>query len=46
MKRILSDWAMVGTLILTIIGYEIAQNVRLARLEQKVDDLIVFVKGK
>lgn len=44
-KRTLSDWAMVGTIILTIIGYEISVNVRLARLEQKVDDLISMAKG-
>lgn len=44
-KRTLSDWAMVGTIILTIIGYEISVNIRLARLEQKVDDMITLMKG-
>lgn len=44
-RRTLSDWAMVGTLLLTIIGYTILTEGRLARLEQKVDDLITFVKS-
>ncbi len=46
MKRTLSDWALIGTLILTILGYGYMTENRLAKLEQKVDDLIVFVKGQ
>jgi hypothetical protein len=45
-KRTLSDWAMLGTLILTIIGHALYTEGRLSRLEQKVDDLIAFVKAK
>lgn len=45
-KRSISDWMMVLTIILTIVGYEISVNVRLARLEQKVDDLISMAKDK
>jgi hypothetical protein len=45
-RRTISDWAMVGTLILTIIGHAIYTEGRLSRLEQKVDDLVAFIKSK
>ncbi len=36
---------MVGTLILTIAGHALFTEGRLSKLEQKVDDLIAFVKA-
>jgi hypothetical protein len=44
MKRTLSDWAMVVTVALTIISYALFNEGRLARVEQKLDDLIAYVK--
>jgi hypothetical protein len=45
MKRTLSDWAMVATVVLTILGYALFNEGRLARVEQKIDDLITFVRA-
>jgi hypothetical protein len=44
-KRTLSDWAMIVTVILSLLAWEFLNSNRLARVEQKVDDLIQFVKG-
>ena len=44
MKRTLSDWMMVATVALTIVGYALFNEGRLARMEQKIDDLIMYAK--
>jgi hypothetical protein len=45
-NKTISDWAMVGTLVLTIIGHALYTEGRLARLEQKVDDLATLIQAK
>lgn len=43
-RRTLSDWAMVGTLVLTIIGHALYVEHRLTALETKVDAIIAWIQ--
>ncbi len=46
MKRTLSDWAMLGTLVLTIVAHALVIEHRLTVLETKVETLIQLTKGR
>jgi len=45
-KRTLSDWAMLGTLILSIVAHALLIEHRLTALEAKVETLIQLAKGQ
>jgi len=45
-KRTLSDWAMLGTLILSIVAHALLIEHRLTLLETKVETLIQLAKGQ
>jgi len=45
-KRTLSDWAMLGTLIVSIVAHALLIEHRLTALEAKVETLIQLAKGE